>query len=156
MSAKPIPDGYHTFNCYLIVKGADAALKFYEKAFGAKEKLRLPMPDGSIVHAEFQVGDSMVMLGEENLEWGAKGPQTLGGTPIGLCLYVPDCDALFAQAVAAGATVERPMMDQFYGDRSGTVVDPFGHKWTIATHQKDMTADEMKTAMDDWMKSQAS
>ncbi len=152
MAVKPIPDGYNTFACYLIVKDAKAALAFYSKAFKAEEKMRLSMPDGSIAHAEFKIGDSMIMLGEENPGWGATSPQTLGGTPVGLCLYVPDCDAVFNQAVAAGATVDKPVIDQFYGDRSGTVVDPFGHKWTVCTHIKDLTPAEMQTAMEEMMK----
>ena len=152
MAVKPIPDGYHTVTPYIIVKGAAEALAFYAKAFGAKEILRMPMPDGSIAHAEFKIGDSPIMIGEENPQWGAKSPKSLGGTPFGMCIYVADCDAAFKQAVAAGATVERPVVDQFYGDRSGTVVDPYGHKWTIATHKVDMTPDQMQKAMSEWMK----
>lgn len=151
--AKAIPEGFHSLTPYLIVKDGKAAMAFYAKALGAKEVLRLCMPDGSIAHAEMIVGDSHFMLSEENPQWGSKGPNTLGGTPCGLCLYVEDCDRVFNQAVAAGAIVERPVMDQFYGDRSGTVIDPDGHKWTIATHRQDMTAAEMQKAMDDWLKS---
>jgi PhnB protein len=147
-----VPPGYPTATCYLICRDAKAALAFYAKAFGAVETVNLTMPDGSIAHAEFRIGDSPIMLGEESEQWGTKSPLALGGTPVGICLYVPDCDAAFAQAVAAGATVERPVVDQFYGDRSGTVVDPFGHKWTIATHRKTMNQAEMQKAMDDWMK----
>jgi PhnB protein len=152
MAVKPIPDGYHTITPYIIVKDAKAALAFYAKAFGAKEILRMPMPDGSIAHAEFKIGDSPIMIGEENEQWGAKSPTSLGGTPFGLCIYVTDCDASFKQAVDAGAKVERPVIDQFYGDRSGTVVDPFGHKWTISTHKIDMTPAEMQKAMEEWIK----
>lgn len=151
--AKAIPEGFHSLTPYLIVRDGRAAMAFYTRAFGAKEVLRLSMPDGSIAHAEMRVGDSHVMLSEENPQWGSKGPNTLGGTPCGMCLYVEDCDAVFNQAVAAGGTVERPVMDQFYGDRSGTIIDPDGHKWTIATHKQDMTAAEMQKAMDEWMKS---
>lgn len=152
MAAKPLPDGYHTVTPYIVVKGAAAALEWYAKAFGAKEILRLPMPDGSIAHAEFKIGDSPIMLGEENPQWGAKSPQTLGGSPAGFCIYVEDCDQAFNKAVAAGATVDRPVVDQFYGDRNGTVVDPFGHKWTIGTHKKDLTPAEVQAAMMEWMK----
>lgn len=153
MAAKPIPDGYHTLTCYLIVKDSKAAMAFYAKAFGATEVLRLSMPDGSIAHAEMKVGDSHFMLSDENEQWGNKSPKSLGGSPIGLAIYVDDCDAVFNQAVAAGATVERPVVDQFYGDRSGTVLDPDGHKWTIGTHKVDMSTAEMQKAMDEWMKS---
>lgn len=153
MAAKPIPEGFHSITPYLIVKSAAAAMEFYTKALGAKETLRLTMPGGGIAHAEMKLGDSHFMLGEECEQWGSKGPKTLGGSPVGLCVYVTDCDAAFNKAVAAGAAVERPLQDQFYGDRSGTVIDPDGHKWTIATHQKHMTQAEMQTAMDEWMKS---
>jgi PhnB protein len=146
------PPNYRDAAFYLICRDAKKALAFYAKAFGAKETIRLDMPDGTVAHAEFTIGDSPIMLGEENAEWGAKSPLTLGGSPVGICLYVADCDKTFEQAVAAGATVERPLVDQFYGDRSGTVVDPFGHKWTIATHKKTMNQAEMQAAMDEWMK----
>ncbi len=149
--AKPIPDGYHTLTPYLIVRGGVAALEFYIAAFGAKERLRLTMPGGAIAHAEMTIGDSAFMLGEEMTEWGSKSPATLGGTPCGFCLYVEDCDAAFARAIAAGATVKRPLADQFYGDRSGTVTDPFGHDWTLATHKEDVPAAEMQSRMEQWM-----
>ncbi len=145
--AKPIPDGYHSVTPYLIVQDATKAIEFYKTALGATEVLRLEMPDGSIAHAEIKIGDSHVMLGNECPAMGAQSATTLGGTPVGLCLYVPDVDASFAKAVAAGATVERPIVDQFYGDRSGTVTDPYGHKWTIATHKEDMSAEEMHRRM---------
>jgi len=151
--ATGIPPGYHTVSNYLIVDDAVAALAFYGKAFNALEMLRLTMPDGSIAHAEFKIGDSPLMLGQSNEAWGAKDPKMLGGTPVGLAIYVSDCDAMFKQAVDAGATVKKPLMDQFYGDRSGTVIDPFGHEWTIGTHVKDMTAFEMQAAMEEMMKS---
>lgn len=149
--AKPIPDGFHSVTPYLIVKNAPAAIEFYTKALGATEVLRLSMPDGSIAHAEIKIGDSHVMIGEECPEWGSRSATTLGGTPVGLCVYVTDVDASFAQAVAAGASVERPVIDQFYGDRSGTVVDPYGHKWTLATHIEDMTAEDMQRRMMEWL-----
>ena len=151
MSAAPA--GYHTVTPYLTVPSAAEAIEFYKTAFGAVEKLRLTMPGGGIAHAEFVIGDSALMTGDENPEWGNKSPKTLGGTPSGFCIYVPDVDAAFDKAVAAGATVVMPVADQFYGDRSGTVLDPFGHKWTLATHLKDMTPAEMQAAMDEWMKS---
>ena len=143
MSIPPIPHGYHTVTPYLIVRHAALAIEFYTAAFNALEMLRLSSPDGKVAHAEIKIGDSRVMLADEFPEWGAIGPQTIGGTTIGICLYVEDCDALFAQAIAAGAKQERPLTDQFYGDRSGTIIDPFGHKWTIATHKEDVSSDEM-------------
>lgn len=152
MAVKPIPDGYHTVTPYLVVKGAAKALEFYQQAFGATVTMCMEGPGGSVAHAEFKIGDSPIMLGDENPQWGATGPLTLGGTPTGICLYVPDCDGLFDRAVAAGARVERPLANQFYGDRSGTVIDPFGHKWTIATHIEDVPPDEMKRRMDEVMK----
>ena len=143
MSVSFQPAGYHTATPYLIVKGAADAIEFYKKAFGATEVVRMAGPNGAVMHAEIKIGDSIIMLGEENPQWGAISPQSLGGTPAGLCIYYPDVDARFATAVAAGAKVERPVVDQFYGDRSGTVVDPYGHKWTLATHIEDVAPDEM-------------
>ena len=148
MAVKPIPDGYHAVTPYLTVRGAAAALDWYKTAFGAVELLRMPMPDGTVAHAEFKIGDSPVMMGEEKPEWGNKSPQTLGGSASGLMIYTPDCDAVFDGAVAAGATVVKPMTDQFYGDRSGTVTDPYGHLWTIATHIEDVPPAEMQKRMD--------
>jgi PhnB protein len=153
MAVKPIPDGYHTVTPYLIVKGAAQAIEFYKKAFGAEEVMRMPGPGGSIVHAEVKIGDSHIMMGDENPQWGAVSPKTLGGTPFGLCLYVKDVDALFKQAIAAGATEMHPVKDQFYGDRSGTVSDPFGHKWTIATHKEDLTPEQIGQRFQEFMKS---
>jgi PhnB protein len=143
MPVKPIPDGYTTVTPYLIVKDAAGALDYYKKALGATELFRMPGPGGKVMHAEIQVGDSRIMMADEFPEMCAQSPQTLGGTPVSLCLYVEDADTLFEQAVAAGATVRRPVMDQFYGDRSGTLVDPFGHVWTIATHKEDLTPEEI-------------
>ncbi|MFO0796922.1 MAG: VOC family protein [Gemmataceae bacterium] len=151
MAVKPIPDGYHSITPYLIVRGGAKALDFYKEAFGAVEVLRLPMPDGSIAHAEIKIGDSIIMLGEENEAWGSKSPALLGGTPTGLMIYVPDCDAVFNRAVAAGATVAKPLTDQFYGDRSGTVIDPFGHQWTVGTHVEDVEPAELQKRMDAMM-----
>lgn len=142
-----IPEGYHTATPYLVVDGAARALDFYAKAFGAKTVLRMDMPGGRIAHAEFQIGDSRIMMSDESPQWKTKGPKALGGTPVSIMLYVPDCDAMFNQAVAAGATVEMPVEDQFYGDRSGTVVDPFGHKWHIATNKETLSEEELRQRM---------
>jgi PhnB protein len=147
MAVKPIPEGYHTVTPYLIVKGAAQALDFYRRAWGAKETVRMPGPEGKIMHAEIQIGDSKLMLADEFPEMGAVSPQTIGGTPVGICLYVENVDALYQQAVAAGAKVERPLQNQFYGDRSATLSDPYGHKWTIATHVEDVTPQEMEQRM---------
>jgi PhnB protein len=154
MAVKPIPDGYHTVTPYLIVKDAAGAIDFYKKAFGAQELMRFPGPGGKVGHAEIRVGDSRVMLADEHPQMGAVSPQSLGGTPVGLCLYVKDVDALAKQAIAAGAKVLRPVQDQFYGDRSGTLEDPFGHKWTIATHKEDVSHEEMCRRMESAMKQQ--
>lgn len=150
--AKPIPDGYHTVTPYLVVKGAARALDFYKKAFNATELYRMDGPGGTVGHAEFQVGNSRIMISDEFPQMGAKSPETLGGSPAGFCIYVENVDALFKQAVAAGGKEERPVKDQFYGDRSGTLRDPFGHQWTIATHIEDVPPAEMKRRMDEAMK----
>jgi PhnB protein len=146
MSVKPIPEGYSSVTPYLIVKGAAEALEFYKKAFGATEVVRMKMGD-KIGHAEIRIGNSMVMLADEAPEMGAKSPSSLGGSPVGLCIYLEDVDAAAQKATAAGAKVVRPVQDQFYGDRSGTFEDPFGHVWTIATHKEDVSPDEMKRRM---------
>ena len=146
MAVKPIPDGYHTVTPYITCKGAAKALDFYKTAFGAKEIMRYDM-GGTIGHAEFRIGDSVVMLSDEFPQMGAVSPKTLGGTPFGLCIYLPDVDAAVAKAVAAGCTIERPLQNQFYGDRSATLLDPFGHKWTLATHVEDVSPEEMKRRM---------
>src|SRR5437667_7113924 len=143
MPVQPIPDGYHTVTPYLIVRGAARAIDFYKKAFGAREVLRLADPTGKIGHAEIQIGDSMIMLADEHPEMGFRGPQSLGGSAVGLALYVEDVDVRFNQAVAAGGKVKQPVKDQFYGDRSGTLTDPFGHVWTIATHVEDVPPEEI-------------
>jgi PhnB protein len=149
---KAIPDGYHTITPYLIVRDAAKAITWYEKALGAKERFRMDGPNGTIGHAELQVGDSVLMLADEAPEMGAQAPQSVGGSPVGFMIYVEDCDRAFARALEAGATVERPLKDQFYGDRSGTIVDPFGHKWTIGSHVEDVTPEEMKRRGDEMMK----
>jgi len=147
MSVSPIPEGYHSVTPYLIVNDGAAALDYYRRAFGAVEKMRLEGPDGKIGHAEIQIGDSVVMLADEFPQMGALSPQSIGGTPVGICLYVPNADSQFEQAIAAGGKIERPLQDQFYGDRSGTLIDPFGHKWTIATHIEDVTPEEIGRRM---------
>lgn len=152
MAVRPIPEGYHTVTPYLYLRNAAAALDFYKKAFGAKEVVRLPGPGGKIMHAEIQIGNSMIMMADEHPEIGAKSPDTLGGASCGLALYVEDADALFKQALAAGAKEQRPMKDQFYGDRSGTVTDPFGHTWTIGTHKEDVSPEEMNRRFNEMMK----
>ncbi|MBK7861084.1 MAG: VOC family protein [Archangiaceae bacterium] len=142
-----IPDAYATLTPYFAVSDAAAAIAFYVKAFGAREAYRLPMPNGKLGHAELRIGNCTLMLADEDPSFGNKSAKTLGGSPVGICLYVEDCDAVFARAVAAGATVQRPLADQFYGDRSGTLVDPFGQHWTISTHQVDLTPEELSAAM---------
>lgn len=141
---KPIPEGYHTATPYLIVNGAANAIEFYKKAFGAKELFRMVQPDGKIGHAEIRIGDSAIMLADEVSERGYRSPQSLGGSPVSIHLYVEDVDAVFNQAVAAGAKVQRPVQDQFYGDRAGGVVDPFGHVWHLSTHKEDVAPEELK------------
>jgi PhnB protein len=143
--AKPKPDGYHTATPYLILDGAAKALDFYKKAFSATELMRMADPKtGKVGHAEIKIGDSPIMLADEHPEMGYRSPKALGGTPVSIMLYVDDVDAIAKQAQAAGAKVLRPVQDQFYGDRSGTFEDPFGHVWTIATHKEDIPPDEMK------------
>ena len=143
-NVKPIPDGYHTVTPYLVQKDSKRALEFYKKAFGAEELMRLGGPDGKIGHAEIKIGDSPIMLADEYPEMGYRGPRALGGSPVSIMLYVEDVDACFNQAVAAGAKVVRPVVDQFYGDRSGNIEDPFGHVWTIATHKEDVAPEEIE------------
>ena len=154
MSVKPIPDGYHSVTPYLIVDDGAAALDFYQKAFSASEMFRMQGPDGKIAHAEIKIGDSPIMLADEYPDMQALSPKTLNGTAIGICLYVEDCDAMFDRAVAAGATVMKPLTDEFYGDRSGTVADPFGHKWTISTHKEDLTPEDIEQRASEWMSQQ--
>ena len=141
---QPIPKGYHAVTAYLAVRGAQQALDYYKKAFGAKELLRMPGPDGKIGHAEIRVGDSHVMLADEHPEMDFQGPQTRGGTTVQLHLYVPDVDATVEKALAAGGKLVRPIKDQFYGDRSGTIADPFGHVWYVATHKEDLSPAEIR------------
>ena len=144
MAVKPIPDGYHSVTPYLIFDNAAAALEFYKKALGAVELMRFPAPGGKIGHAEIRIGDSPVMLADESPEMNARSARTIGGSPISLLVYVEDVDALVARAVAAGAKLVRPVANQFYGDRTGGIDDPFGYHWYIATHVEDDPPDELK------------
>lgn len=150
MAVKPIPDGFHNLTPYITTRNTVEAIEFYKKAFGAVEVGRISMPDGSIAHAEIQIGDSKIMMAEESEDWGNLSPQKLNGSPVNLCLYVEDVDAVFAQALAAGATVTGDMevKDQFYGDRSGSLTDPYGHQWTVMTHQEDVSFEEMQKRAD--------
>jgi PhnB protein len=151
MTVSPIPEGYHSVTPYLIVNGASDAIDFYGRAFGAEETMRLPGPGGKVMHAEFKIGDSMIMIADEFPERGIQGPKSLGGSPVGICLYVENVDVQYEKAVAAGATVTRPIQDQFYGDRSVTVEDPFGHQWTLATHVEDVSGKEIERRMAEFM-----
>lgn len=146
-STSPIPDAYRTVTPYLIVNDAAAAIEFYKKAFGATEFMRMPSPGGKIMHAEVRIGSGPVMLADEFPQMGALSPRPVGGTSVYLLVYVEDVDAVFAQAIAAGAKAVRPVQDQFYGDRSGTVTDPFGHQWTLSTHKEDVSEEELQKRM---------
>jgi PhnB protein len=141
---QPIPKGYHSLTPYLVVDDAARAIDFYKRAFGAKETMRMATPGGKISHAELKIGDSMLMLSEEMEGNGNKSPHSLGGSPVGIFLYVDNVDSVFNQAKSAGAKVEMPLADQFWGDRYGKLVDPFGHSWSVATHKEDVSPDEMK------------
>jgi uncharacterized glyoxalase superfamily protein PhnB len=152
MSAKSTPAGYHTITPSIIVRGAAKAIDFYKRAFGAEEVDRMEGPDGKVMHAEIRIGDSLVMLGDENLEWGARSPLSTNGSPVSLHIYVADADATFERALQAGAKVRYPLEDAFWGDRYGKVTDPFGHEWAIATRQKEMSLSEMKQAAESWMR----
>ena len=143
-NTNPIPEGYHTVTPYLIVSDAAAAIEFYKNAFGATATVCMAEPGGKVGHAEIKIGDSHLMLADECPEMDARSPQAIGGTPVGLMLYLQDCDSVVAKAVSLGAKVVKPVQDQFYGDRSGTILDPFGHKWTIATHKEDVSPEEMQ------------
>ena len=141
--AKPIPEDYPRLTPYLIVDGGAAAIDFYRSVLGATERMRMPDPDGRIGHAELELGDSMIMLADENPEMGPRSPKSIGGTPVTLHVYVEDADGTFARAIQAGARELRPVEDQFYGDRSGQFEDPFGHRWNVSTHVEDVPPDEM-------------
>jgi PhnB protein len=151
MSVKPIPEGYHTLTPHLTVRNAARAIEFYKQAFGATERGVMKGPDGKVMHAELKIGDSVIMLNDESPEFGSVSPQSIGGSPLALHIYIENVDSAFERAVKAGAQVEMPVSDQFWGDRYGKLKDPFGHKWSIATHVKDMSVDEMKRSMDDAM-----
>lgn len=147
---KPIPDGFHTATPSLVVRDSKKAIEFYKKAFGAKEVYQFPGPDGKILHAMIQIGDSFIMMSDEFPAMGARSPTSIGGTPITIHLYVEDADKTFNQALDAGAKPTLPIMDAFWGDRYGCIADPFGHSWAIATHKKDMTPEELKKAGDEF------
>jgi len=147
MPVKPIPEGYHAVTPYLIVKDAAKAIEFYKHAFNATELLRMPGPGGRIMHAELKLGDSVVMLADENPKMGYRAPGPDGNTAVSLYFYCPDVDAAVDRAVAAGAKVTRPVADQFYGDRNGTLIDPFGHVWSVGTHTEDVSEEEIKRRM---------
>ena len=150
MAVKPTPAGYHSVTPYLIVKGAARAIDFYKQAFGATEIMRFPGPNNLVMHAELKIGDSVIMLADEQATPGGaeyRSPQSVGGSPVSLMIYVPEVDKTFKQAVSLGAQSKRDVQNQFYGDRSGNLIDPFGHIWTIATHVEDVSAEEMKKRM---------
>lgn len=140
---KAIPEGYPQVIPYLCVDGANEAIDFYGTVFGATERMRMPMPDGRVGHAELQIGDSVVMLADENPEMGIQGPKSVGGTPVTMSVYVDDVDAVFGRAIAGGASELRAVQNQFYGDRSGQFEDPFGHRWSVASHVEDVSPEEM-------------
>lgn len=147
MPVHHIPEGYHSVTPYLVVDGAARAIDFYTQAFGATEVMRMPGPGGKIAHAEIRIGDSHVMLADEHPEQGHRGPKSIGGTPVGIMIYVEDVDSMFRKAISLGATETRPVDDQFYGDRSGSLTDPFGHNWMISTHVEDVSPEEMERRM---------
>lgn len=145
MTVRPIPEGYHSVTPYLMINGAANAIEFYRRAFGATESFKLEAPGGKVGHAEIQIGDSRIMMADDcGGESPFRNPQSTGGSPVGLHLYVEDVDAVFTQAVSAGATVIKPVQDQFYGDRTGALKDPFGHIWFLATHKEELSPDEIK------------
>lgn len=142
-----IPEGYHAVTPYLVIKGAAAAIEFYKKVFAATEVMRMPQADGRIGHAELKIGDSHIMMADEFPERDIRGPQAFGDSPVSLMVYVEDVDSVFKKALASGAKMKKPVEDQFYGDRSGTLTDPFGHQWTISTHTEDVSPEEMQKRM---------
>jgi PhnB protein len=148
MKPKHIYPGAHSLNPYIIIKGCNDAIEFYKKAFGATERFRLLMPNGSVAHAEILIEGSLLMLSDENPDWGAVSPTTLGGSSVALSIYVEDADKVFQQAIDAGGTVVMPIKDEFYGDRTGQVMDPFGYKWMIATHIEEVNPEEMQKRME--------
>jgi PhnB protein len=148
MPVRPVPDGYSSVTPYLIVAGAADAIDFYKRVFNAQELMRFGGPDGTVGHAELQIGDSRIMLADEHAQMGYRSPKALGGSAISIMLYVDDVDRVFQRAVDAGARTQQELKTQFYGDRSGTVIDPFGHVWTIATHVEDVSPEEMQRRME--------
>jgi PhnB protein len=144
MPVNPVPEGYHSVTPYLIINDAARAIDFYKKVFGATEVMRMADPNGKVGHAEIQIGNSKIMLADEHPEMGHRSPQSLGGSPVGLHLYLKDVDGTVEKALAAGAKLERPVKDQFYGDRSGQIKDPFGHVWNVSTHKEDVSPEEME------------
>ena len=151
MSVQAIPKGYHTITPFVTVRDAARAIEFYKQAFGAKEKGVMKGPDGKVMHAELVIGDSIIMMADEFPEFGSLSPQSIGGSGTGLHIYIEDVDAAFDRAVKAGATVEMPVADMFWGDRYGKLRDPFGHKWSIGTHKADLSMEEMKKGMEETM-----
>ena len=146
-SVPPVPEGYHSITPYIVVDDAAKAIEFYAAAFDASERMRLPMPDGRLGHAEINIGDSIMMLSDEFPEMGFQGPKAIGGCPTHFLIYIPNVDEAFQKAVEAGCEVVRPVADQFYGDRSGMVKDPFGHVWTLSTHIEDVSMEEIHARM---------
>ena len=151
MSVQPIPKGYHTITPFMTVRDAARAIEFYKQAFGAKERGVMKGPEGKVMHAELVIGDSIIMLADEFPDFGSLSPQSIGGSGTGLHIYIEDVDSAFDRAVKAGATVEMPVADMFWGDRYGKLRDPFGHKWSIGTHKADLSMEEMKKGMDEAM-----
>jgi PhnB protein len=144
---KPVPDGYHSVTPYIIVHNAAEAIDFYKRAFGATELLRIPAPGNKIGHAEIKIGDSIIMLADEHPEMGARSPRSIGGTPVSIVIYVDEVDAVAERVVKAGAKQTRPVADQFYGDRTGSFEDPFGHQWHVHTHVEDVSSEEIEKRM---------
>ena len=153
---KSVPEGYNSVTPYLTIKGAARAIEFYVKAFGAVEVMRLASPDGGIGHAELKIGDSKIMLSDEFPGMGSRSPESFGGTPVAIHLYIADVDTVVLKAIDAGAKLTQPVQDKFYGDRSGCITDPFGHNWYISTHAEDMSLEEMQRRANEFMKKQAS
>jgi PhnB protein len=149
---KPIPDGFHSVTPYLTLRNASQAIEFYKRAFGAQERFSMPGPDGKVAHAEIMIGNSILMLGEECPQMGNQSPEALQGSPVGMAVYVENVDDVFNRAVKAGATVKEEVSDKFWGDRAGSLTDPFGHKWTILTHKEDVQPQEMKKRMEQMFK----
>ena len=151
---KPVPEGFHTVTPYLVVDDGARALEFYQKAFGAKERMRMPGPDGKISHAEITIGDSIIMLGPAQANTGVRSPESLGSSTVSIFLYLEDVDSTFKKALSAGAKEAQPLADQLWGDRYGRLTDPFGHSWSLATHKEDVSPEEMSKRMQVAIKTQ--